>query len=86
MTDAPPLTRDDWSPRLVDLHAAVQRSRVGIELARRPGSRARDLEIAQAELLTALEHFDEALRAAGTTLPQQLRHEMELLRGILRRG
>ena len=75
----------DWSPRLADLRAEVQRSRTGVSEARRAGRTTRELEGAQVDLLAALERLDEALTAAGTTLPQHLRHELELLRNLVGR-
>lgn len=75
----------DWSPRLSDLHAEVQRSRTVVSEARRAGRTTRDLEGAQVDLLAALERLDAAITAAGTTLPQHLRHELDLLRNLVGR-
>ena len=80
------MSADDWSPRLSDLHAEVQRSRDGVAEARRAGRTTRELEGAQIELLAALERLDEGLTAAGTTLPQHLRQEVELLKGLVGRS
>ncbi|GAA1153197.1 hypothetical protein [Nocardioides aquiterrae] len=80
------MTGEEWSPRLADLHAEVQRSRTSVAEARRAGRTMRELECAQVDLLAALQRLDDGLKAAGTTLPQHLRHELELLRLLVGRG
>ena len=75
----------DWSPSVADLRAEVQRSRTGVAEARRAGRTTRELEGAQVELLAALERLEAGLTAAGTTLPQHLKHELDLLRGLVGR-